>query len=95
METLLLLIIAVGVIYNIFITHKFKNKIMATQKELAQALSDLKDETVKINAEVTAKLQALADALANQGNTTPEVDAALADLQAAVKGVDDLIEDQA
>jgi len=63
------------------------------ETEAAQALIDLKATLEKINAEVQAKLDALAAAIAAQENVSPEVETALADLQSAVKGVDDLIPD--
>lgn len=61
-----------------------------TEAEVAAALQALTVQVNKIKGEVAAKLQALADAIANQGNVTPEVEAALAELQAAVGQVDDL-----
>lgn len=67
---------------------------MATQAELAQELRDLKLQNDKARAEVLAKIQALEDALAAAGNTTPEVDAALADLKASVQTDDDIVPDQ-
>jgi methyl-accepting chemotaxis protein len=67
--------------------------IMATMEQHAQALRDLKVQLVKSQSEVASKLQALADALANQGNTNEEVDTAMSELTAAVKASDDQIED--
>jgi len=63
---------------------------MGTQAEIAEQLVALKAQVEKIKTEVTEKLQALADAIANQGNASPEVESALADLKTAVQGVDDL-----
>lgn len=67
---------------------------MATQKELAQALVDLKAQLSKVATEITTKIQSLQDALANAGNTTPEVDAALDEVKSAVQALDDLNPDQ-
>lgn len=66
---------------------------MSTQQEHAQALRDLKVQLQKSQTEVAGKLQALADALANQGNTSAEVDTAMAELTAAAQASDDQIED--
>lgn len=63
--------------------------IMATQAELAQSLVDLKNQMVKVKNEIDTKIQALTDALNNAGATTPEVDAALADLKSTLQSLDD------
>lgn len=68
--------------------------IMATQAEHAQQLKDLKIQNDKARAEVLAKIAALEDAVNNAGNTTPEVDAAFADLKASVQTDDDIVADQ-
>lgn len=64
-----------------------------TQAELAAELAAVKVQNDKARAEVLAKIQALEDAIANAGNTTPEVDAALADLKASVQTDDDIVPD--
>ncbi len=69
------------------------NQIMATQKELADQLAALKLQVDKSKAEVIAKIAALEQAIIDAGNTTPEVDAALADLKASVQAEDDVIPD--
>lgn len=66
---------------------------MATQAELAQQLKDLTAQEEKAKAEILAKVANLEAAIVAAANTTPEVDAALADLKASVQGVDDLNED--
>ncbi len=71
-------------------------KIMATQAELAKDLTAISEHVAKIGTETSATLQKVTDletALANAGNTTPEVDAALAALKAQVQVVDDLVAD--
>lgn len=68
---------------------RMENSIMASNAELAQQLRDLKDQNEKARAEILAKIKALEDALAN-GDTTPEVDAALADLKASIQQDDDM-----
>ncbi len=66
------------------------DQLMATQAQLAQELRDIKDQNEKARTEILAKIAALEEALANAGNTTAEVDAALADLKASVQADDDL-----
>lgn len=71
-------------------------KMMATQAELAASLAAVSAQVSKIGTESSATLQKVADleaALAAAGNTTPEVDAALAALKAQVQVVDDLVPD--
>lgn len=70
--------------------------IMATQAELAASLTALTTEVAKIGTETTTLLQkvdALQAALDAAGQTTPEVDAAMAALAAQAKTVDDLVPD--
>lgn len=62
------------------------NQIIMTQAELTAALDAATAQIGKISTEV----QNLITAVQNTGNTTPEVDAAIANLQAAIQGVDDL-----
>lgn len=68
-------------------------KIMLNQTELAQQITQLTEQINKSKAEITGKLADLETALANAGNTTPEVDAALTALKTAVQGVDDIVPD--
>jgi len=65
-------------------------RIIMDQTQLAQALKDLKAQADKAKAEIVAKVQSLEDAINAGGATTPEVDAALADLKGSVQGLDDL-----
>lgn len=66
---------------------------MATQAQLAQELRDIKTQNEKARTEILAKIAALEGAIENAGNTTPEVDTALAELKASVQADDDLNED--
>lgn len=69
---------------------------MSTQAELASSLTAISEQVAKIGVEsgkTLEKVTALEDALRNAGNTTPEVDAALAALKAQVQIVDDLVPD--
>lgn len=63
---------------------------MSTQAELAAELRAVVEQNEKAHAEVVAKIADLEAALANAGNTTPEVDEALAALKASVQKDDDL-----
>jgi uncharacterized protein YoxC len=70
--------------------------IMATQNELAATLNALTGQVTKIGGETRTllnKIGELTDALAAAGQTTPEVDAALAALVAQVGVVDALVPD--
>lgn len=69
--------------------------IMASQAEQAAALRALSAQLTKARAEIIRAVDRLALALANAGATTPEVDAATADLQAVVQTLDDLNPDEA
>lgn len=75
---------------DLYIIFSLLNKIQMNQEELANELAALKEQTARATLEILAKIAALEEAIANAGNTTPEVDAALADLKAAVQGVDDV-----
>lgn len=66
------------------------NKIQMNQEELAAELAALKEQTERSTAEIITKIAALEDAITNAGNITPEVEAALTALKAAVQGVDDV-----
>lgn len=65
-------------------------KIIMTQAELADHLTKVDDQLDKATAEILASVQALKDALAAAGNTTPEVDAALARLDTSAQTLDDI-----
>lgn len=60
------------------------------QAELEAALTAAAEKTDKIVAEVQASTAQLLQAIADAGNSTPAVDAALARLQAALQVADDL-----
>ena len=65
-------------------------KIMTDQSTHAAELAAIKDQLTKASGEIVAKFDALAAALAAAGSTTPEVDAAMADLKAVAQALDDL-----
>lgn len=71
-------------------------KIMSTQAEIAEQLNQTTDQLQKIGNESAATLQKvkeLEEALANQSNVTPELQAAFDALKAQVQTVDDLVPD--
>ncbi len=86
MEYILLITLVVGIL---LINYRI-GKIMQTQLELAQDLVNIKDQLVKVGAEVLAKVAALEAAVAGSGMTSPEVDAAMLDLKAVAQALDDL-----
>ena len=71
----------------------YLKRIIMNMQELAQGLTDLKAQTDKARAEVVKKIADLEAAIANAGNTTPEVDAALEALKASVQATDDVVPD--
>ena len=60
------------------------------QEELAGALTALKDQVAKVAGEIQANLDALAAAIAAQGQVSPEVQSALDALTASVEAADAL-----
>lgn len=68
----------------------FGARIMATQAELAQQLRDITAQNEKARAEILARVAELEAAIQNAGNSTPEVDEALAALRASVQADDDM-----
>jgi len=62
---------------------------MATQAEHAEQLRALLAQNEKARTEQDAALKRLQDALDAAGGTTPEVDAAMADLAASIQKDDD------
>jgi len=69
---------------------------MATQAELAAQLNTVAAQVQKIGQESTKtleKVQELEDALANQDDVSPELQAAFDGLKAQVQTVDDLVVD--
>jgi len=85
-----ILIISIELVISYFL---IKRLISMTQAELLQALQDAKAEADKAKAEIVQKIADLETAIGNAGNTTPEVDAALADLKSSIQGVDDIVPD--
>ncbi len=92
MYLILLVCLGISLVENliIFAVNNKLNKIMATQQELADKLNSIGDELDKAQAEIVAAIQALKDALAAAGATTPEVDAAVTRLETGAKALDDL-----
>lgn len=86
MQVAILILLIINIAQNFF--------IMATQAQHAAELRAIKAQNEKARAEVLAKIAALEEAINNAGNTTTEVDEALADLKASVQVDDDIVPDQ-
>lgn len=74
----------------------FEENVMASQQQLANDLKALGAQVTKIHAEVSGlstKVESLQTALDAAGGTTPDVDAAMAEVRTALQGVDDLVAD--
>lgn len=74
------------------IVHLLKRIIM-NQQELREALEATTAQNEKARVEILQKISDLEAAVANAGNTSPEVDAALAALRASVQTDDDIVPD--
>lgn len=66
---------------------------MATQAELEALLTGVATQLSKASGEIVAKIGDLEVAIANAGNTTPEVDAAVANLKTIAQALDDIVPD--
>jgi conjugal transfer/entry exclusion protein len=64
-----------------------------SQAETAQELRDIQAQNEKARAEILQKIADLEAALANAGNTSDEVDAAVQALKASVQTDDDIVPD--
>lgn len=69
------------------------NQIIMNQAELAAELAAIKEQNDKARAEVLQKIADLEAAIIAAGNTSLEVDAALAALKASVQTDDDIVPD--
>lgn len=90
METALILAGFVALLISVVTLNRKLNTIMATQEQEAAQLKAINDQFVKAAAEIVAQVQALVDALAAAGSTSPEVDAATSDLMATAQKLDGL-----
>ena len=69
---------------------------MATRDELVSELGKVKDQVVKVGGEtrtLITKIEELLALLADAGNTTPAIDAALTAVKDQLQIVDDLVPD--
>lgn len=87
----LILVTAIITLLGVITINRKVNTIMATQAEHAAELVQVKADLVEAQAELLAKIQELSDAIANAGNTTPEVDAALAEVKALSTALKDVV----
>jgi hypothetical protein len=67
----------------------FERKVMTSNAQLTQDLTDIKNEAAKAKTEIVGRIAALEAALADD-NISAESEAALTALKAEVKGLDDL-----
>lgn len=74
-------------------TIKLLKRIAMNMQELKAAIDAATAQADKARAEIVQKITDLEAAIANAGNTTPEVDAALAALHASVQATDDVVPD--
>ncbi len=72
---------------------KNQGAIMASQQEIADALNGVKSQLAKAAAEIVSKIADLEAAVAAGGNSTQEVDDAVAGLKVAAQGLDDVVPD--
>ena len=68
-------------------------KLMASQQEIADALNAVGTQLSKASSEVVAKISELEAAVAAGGQSSPEVDAAVANLKTAAQALDDIVPD--
>lgn len=61
--------------------------------EVAKELTDFKAQVDKSNAEISAKIIALEEAVNNSGEATPEIVAAMEALKASIQKTDDIVPD--
>jgi division protein CdvB (Snf7/Vps24/ESCRT-III family) len=72
-----------------------EEKIMAKTAAVIATIAALSTQLTKVNAEINGKIAKLEEAIRNQDEVSPEVEAALNDLKAKVQGLDDIVPDQA
>jgi ABC-type transporter Mla subunit MlaD len=80
---ILILLVQGAMILALLRIDRKTRRIIMNQTELAQALADL-------GAQLTKALDEIVAAIAAGGQTTPEVDAALANARAVAQSLDDL-----
>jgi septal ring factor EnvC (AmiA/AmiB activator) len=69
------------------------NTIIMNQQDLLQQMQDINAELKKGIGEVVQKIADLETAVGNSGNTTPEVDAAIAELKKTAEALDGIVPD--
>lgn len=77
------------------VIQKGVQKIMSDQDDAAVELAGFKDQLIKANAEIQAKIQALIDAAAGAppGSLQPNLKQAIDDLKPVAQGLDDIVPD--
>lgn len=75
--------------------HQLQEQITMNHEELATALTAVGTRLTEASTEILARLQDLQDAITEAGNTTPEVDAALANVQTLAAALANIVPDPA
>lgn len=73
--------------------NQLQEQITMNQAELETALTAVGTRLTEASTEIVARLQDLQDAITAAGNTTPEVDAALANVQTLAAALADIVPD--
>ena len=84
------------ILYQLFYYHKNHKQIMATQKELVEQVNGLTGQIQKIGTETRSlitKIDELKEVINNQSEVSPELQAAVDNLQQQVIVVDELVPD--
>ena len=86
-------ILLTGVLAGIAVgLYEINNKLNCIKMTNQEAIDKVNALTTQVN-KVRAEVQKLIDAAQNQGNVSPELEAAINSAQTALQGVDDLNED--
>ena len=71
--------------------NQLQEQIAMNQAELETALANVGTRLTEASTEIVARLQDLQDAITEAGNTTPAVDAALANVQTLAAALADIV----
>jgi ABC-type transporter Mla subunit MlaD len=78
---------------HLFHIERRLRKILMNQAELAEHLQGKDAQLNKALAEINQRIQDLITAVENAGNTTPEVDKAIENLDVVTQALDDIVPD--
>ena len=79
------------ILKHIFHIERRLRKIIMNQAELAEHLRGRDEQLNRALAEINSRIQELILAVQNAGNTTPEVDEAIANLDTVSQALDDIV----